>query len=325
MKRFFYLVVLMVLSSSAYAGESFSFVVGGHRIRIEAPRHCSSPSCVSVSIPGIYETRHRRDRYDDDDATPVMPAKPPAPAPASARPVVAAASKLSIEPVTAAPPPPPPPPAIAAPAAPASQQIAAPPPAIVQPPKAPPAVTAPPAAAPAETPVRSAPDAAPVLRVSHEVEDEPWTPLGDWQTEANKGSVRIEHCGRALCGYVLNSRSNAKAETVLINMKLKASSEWSGNVYSRDSGETYYGTIVMKGANSLRVEACALGRFFCSGNVWTRIGARPEKLMTSRQISPEPRTQQASLRWSAEDVAFFGSRQQHRAPCVANTAGISNL
>jgi hypothetical protein len=286
MKRFFYLVVLMVLSPSAYAGDSFSFVVGGHRIRIEAPRHCNSPSCVSISIPEIYETRRRRDRYDDDDIA-AAPSNPPppaaAPAPVLARPIVAPAGKLSIEPLTAAPPPPP---AIAAPTAPASQQIAAPPPAIVQPPKAPPAVTAP----PAETPVRPAPDAASVLRVSHEVEDEPATPLGDWQTEGNKGSVRIEHCGRALCGYVLNPPSNAKAESVLINMKPKAAAEWSGNIYSRDSGETYYGTIVMKGANSLRVEACALGRFFCSGNVWTRIAAQPEKLMTAGQVSPEPRT-----------------------------------
>jgi Uncharacterized protein conserved in bacteria (DUF2147) len=279
MKRFFYLFALMVLSSSADAGESFSFVVGGHRIRIEAPRHCSSPSCVSVSIPGIYETRYRRDRYDDDDATPAVPAKPPAPV--SAGPIVACAGKPSIEPGAA---PPPALPAMAAPAAPANQQIAALPPAILQPPKAPPA------ASPAERPVRPAPDAAPVLRVSHEVNDERATPQGDWQTEGNKGSVRIEPCGRALCGYVLNSRSNAKAESVLINMKPKASSEWSGNIYSRDSGETYYGTIVMKGANSLRVEACALGRFFCSGNVWTRIAAQPEKLMTNRQMSPEPRT-----------------------------------
>jgi hypothetical protein len=279
MKRFFYLFALMVLSSSADAGESFSFVVGGHRIRIEAPRHCSSPSCVSVSIPGIYETRYRRDRDDDDDVTPAVPAKPPAPV--SAGPIVACAGKPSIEPVTA---PPPAPPAMAAPAARANQKIAALPSAIVQPPKAPPAAPA------AETLVRPAPDAAPVLGVSHEVEDEPATPQGDWQTEGNKGSVRIEHCGRALCGYVLNSRSNSKAESVLINMKSKASSEWSGNVYSRDSGETYYGTIVMKGPNALRVEACALGRFFCSGNDWTRISAQPEKLMTNRQMSQEPRT-----------------------------------
>ena len=77
---------------------------------------------------------------------------------------------------------------------------------------------------------------------------------------------------------------------MLINMKPKASTEWSGNVYSRDSGETYYGAMVMRGANSLRVEACALGRFFCSGNVWTRIGGKPEKLITARQTAPEPRT-----------------------------------
>jgi len=36
----------------------------------------------------------------------------------------------------------------------------------------------------------------------------------------------------------------------------------------RASGVTYYGTIAaMKGANSLWVEACALGCFFCSGKV----------------------------------------------------------
>ena len=57
MKRFLCLAVLMALSSSAQAGDSFSFVVAGHR----APRDCNSPSCVSVSIPGIYETGGGRD------------------------------------------------------------------------------------------------------------------------------------------------------------------------------------------------------------------------------------------------------------------------
>jgi uncharacterized protein (DUF2147 family) len=43
----------------------------------------------------------------------------------------------------------------------------------------------------------------------------------------------------ALCGYVLNLSSNAKGETVLINMTPKAAALWSGNIYSRDSGNTY--------------------------------------------------------------------------------------
>jgi hypothetical protein len=294
MKRFWALAVLMVLSSSAYAGNSFSFVIGGHRIRIEAPRHCSAPSCVSVSIPGLYQTRRGRDRYDDD-APAAAPAKPPAPAPQQVAlpPTVTAASKPPIQPVASAPPPP----AIVRLAASAPQQPTAPPQPTLQPSTTPattPAVTPPPTP-PIETPAdpaRPTLDAAPQpLKVSHEVDDEPAaTPLGDWQTEADKGSVRIERCGGALCSYVLHPSSNAVGETVLINMKPKAAAEWSGTIYSSASGNTYYATIALKGPNSLRVEACALGKFFCSGNVWRRIGAPPDKLMTFRQLSPAPRS-----------------------------------
>ncbi len=85
-------------------------------------------------------------------------------------------------------------------------------------------------------------------------------------------------------------RRTTNGETVLINMKPKTASEWSGNIYSRDSGSTYYATIAMQGPDSLRVEACALGRFFCSGNVWSRIAATPEKLAASRRTLWVPRS-----------------------------------
>jgi uncharacterized protein (DUF2147 family) len=290
MKRFYYFVVLMLLSSSAHAGNSFSFVVGGHRIRIEAPRHCSSPSCLSVSIPGIYQTRRRddkyRDRYDDIDASPAAaPAKPlaPAPMPASQPATVSLASKPSAESAVSAPPRQ----ASVGLAASTTQEVAAQP--TIQSPKIQPIT------APIETPADAAPPApaaAPqVLKISHDANEESTEmPLGDWQTEGNKGSVRIEQCGAALCGYVLDPSSNTKGETVLVNMKPKAAALWSGNIYSRDSGNSYYATMAMKGTNSLRVEACAVGRFFCSGNLWSRIAAQPEKLVTSRQISSEPRS-----------------------------------
>ena len=42
MKRLCFLVMLMVLGSSAHAGSSLSFVVGGHRVRIEAPQALQS-------------------------------------------------------------------------------------------------------------------------------------------------------------------------------------------------------------------------------------------------------------------------------------------
>jgi len=280
MKRFGFLAMLMVLSSSAYAGDSYSLVFGGHRIHVEAPRHCRSPSCVAV-----YETRRSR----DDAAPDAAPAKPVAVVPAQPQASAPAQVQLARAPVQVAAPP-----AIAPVSKPSLQPVVcvSPQPAI-QPSEI--QTPTPRAAAAVEKPLAAAPPAAvaapQVLKISRDSGDEPaQTPLGDWRTEANKGSVRIEQCGRALCGYMLNSSTNAVGETVLINMKPKAASQWSGNIFSRDSGNAYYATMTMKGPNSLRVEACALGRFFCTGNVWSRVGAEPEQLMTSQRIASAPRS-----------------------------------
>jgi uncharacterized protein (DUF2147 family) len=295
MKRFFYLVVLMTLSSSAQAGDSFSFVVAGHRITVEAPRGCNSPSCVSVSIPGIFASRGDRDRYDDTDdaADAAAPAKPPAAAPPAAvqqqiasAPILQPASKPAVEPVASAPPPP------ARPVVSAAPEIAAPPRQGIQPanplPKAP---QPQPVTSSVDRPAQGVPSAPHSVQVLQENEDDPSeAPLGDWETEGNKGSVRIERCGHALCGYLLNPSSNASGEMVLINMKPRTASQWSGDIYSRDSGSTYSATMAMQGPDSLRVEACALGRFFCSGNVWSRVGAKPEKRVTSRRTLWVPRS-----------------------------------
>jgi len=282
--RFFYLLVLMVLSSSAHAGHTFSFVVGRHRVRIEAPRHCHSPSCLSVSIPEIRETL---DRYDNIDAAPgaAVAATSPAPQAVSRASTVSPAVKPSIEPVASRPTPTPHVELAAA----TTREAAAPAASIIQPSRLQPTASTPPSSQPSTDVAR--PAAPPISRIAREVDDAAAeTPLGDWQTEGSKGSVRIERCGRALCGHVLNPSSNDNGEVVLINMKPKTAALWSGNIYSRDSENTYYATIAMKGPYLLRVEACALGRFFCSGKVWSRIGGKPEKLVISRQTPPEPRS-----------------------------------
>ncbi len=263
--RFCYFIVLMVLSSSAYAGHSFSFVVGRHRVRVEAPRHCYSPSCLSVSIPEIRETL---DRYDNTaEAAAAVPAKPLAPAPqaVSPRPSVPPAVKPSIEPVASVPTPTPHVELAAA----ATRDVAAPAPSIAQPSRPQPTTPTPSSTQSSTDVARPAPDtAARISRIVREVDDAAAeTPLGDWQTEG-KGSVRIESCGRALCGHVLNPSSNDNGEMVLINMKPKTAALWSGKIYSRDSENTYYATIAMSGPDSLWVKACALGKFYCSGNLW---------------------------------------------------------
>ena len=276
MKRLCSFAVLMALCSSAYAGGSISFTVGGHRVHIESSRHCRSTSCASVSVSGINE-RRTRSITDREEVTPVRTAPPvsqtvsPPPAPVTTPPAQTIVAS---------------PPAVYKPAASTTQIVAPPPPPIPQisipsPPPPPPSV-----AKPVE-PVRSP---APVVRVTHEAEEEVAdSPIGDWQTEG-KGTVRIAKCGNALCGYVLNASSNDKGEAILINMKPKTGRQWTGSIYSQDSGETYYGTMAIKGINTLRVEACAFGRFYCSGNNWSRIASRADNLVTSRQMSAEPRS-----------------------------------
>ena len=237
-----------------------------------------------MSISKRLDWRRKRDGYKDDrDA--VVPAKPVPSAPQTVSPPAPPATTVPAKTIVAAPPP-----ATYTTAASRSQVVAAPPP--PAPPAPPPAqeLSIPVPPAPVEKPVETAQPAPQVERVAHQAaEEEPSdSPIGDWQTEG-KGTVRIAKCGNALCGFVLGS-SNEKGEAILINMKPKTERQWTGGVYSQDSGETYYGTMSMKAINTLRVEACAVGRFYCSGNNWNRITRRADGLVTSRQVPAEMRS-----------------------------------
>ena len=118
------------------------------------------------------------------------------------------------------------------------------------------------------------------------------TRRSDWQTEARNGLVHIETCGPGLCGFMLDATTRARGESILVNMKPTKANQWAGNIFSRSSGNSYYGTMTLKEGNTLRVEACALGSFFCSGNNWTRFednrSVRPGDVANSRRDTPPP-------------------------------------
>ncbi|MDO9562721.1 MAG: DUF2147 domain-containing protein, partial [Bradyrhizobium sp.] len=141
--------------------------------------------------------------------------------------------------------------AIPAPAAPTTVATVSPAPSVAV--DASPAPAAAPAAAPQPAPVAAAPAPAPA------------TPLGIWATEKNKGNVRIEECGKNLCGY-----AEKTGKKILINMKPQASN-WTGTIHDPDSGRNYDSTIAMKGSNALRVQGCAFGGMFCGGQTWKRV------------------------------------------------------
>lgn len=297
------LIALAAMSPAAQAG-SYSFSVGGHRFHVEAPRNCRSASCVSISDRSLRPT-------EDVSAAPAPPRAPVVQAP---QPACPAAPVRPPQVTVAAPPPVPSVPVLAA----TTSQPVVPPPApraetprpetprpetsrletsrLEAPGPNPPRVDLqrgdPPKIVTLDPPRMEPPAIAPgpemtqTVPIARRGDDEPaYSPLGEWESPGAKGTVRIERCGAALCGFALTEASN-RGESVLVNMKPKTHDVWTGSIYSRSSGSTYYATMTLRGSRTLHVEACALGHFWCSGNDWTWVEEQREKLITtSRQWS----------------------------------------
>jgi uncharacterized protein (DUF2147 family) len=236
MKKLLVIAALLIATTAAHAGNSVSFEIEGQKIRITAPKHCDSLSCIQISAPGLSGSGFGFKKSNDDDV-----AERSDPAPQNAAPAAAAQAAA---PQPAAP--------VAATPAPASTAVASTDsiPAVGF--DTPSATASPAPSQPA--PVAAAPVAAAAT-----------TPLGVWATEENKGNVRVEQCGQDLCGYAENTN-----EKILINMK-PSDSKWVGRIHDPDSGRSYDSTIAMKGPNTLRVQGCAFGGMFCGGQIWKRV------------------------------------------------------
>lgn len=255
---------LLLSSTLAQAGDSYSFDIGGRSVIIHAPRGCDQPSCISVSIPGVFSygpKRGARVHIDRDDEDMDTRASAPVVVPPPARPPVQARVEPTPAPAVAAAQPASPPTIAPAPAAPKSAETA-------------PAEPAQPQSQPAQpTVVASAPVAAPVQQQQAPTPAAPQaanSPLGVWLTEEKEGKVRIEACGSNVCGYSLDARTNQNKEKVLINMR-PTGSKWSGRIHDPKGGGTYDSTIALKGSDKLRVQGCAFGGMFCGGQTWTRV------------------------------------------------------
>jgi uncharacterized protein (DUF2147 family) len=116
-------------------------------------------------------------------------------------------------------------------------------------------------------------------------------PVGLW-ADKDGGTVRIHHCGQALCGTMASVKppidpATGKPPTdknnadpgkrnrplvglqVLISMRPDGPGKWSGRLYDTDSGKFYPGHLLELDANTVRVEGCAMG--VCGGEKMTRV------------------------------------------------------
>jgi uncharacterized protein (DUF2147 family) len=243
MKKICLLAALLMASTAAHAGNSLAFQIGGHKIRIEAPKNCDKLSCLQISAPSLSGSDlsfkgFKSSRDDDEVASradqPAQKAAAPVDQAVAPQPPVAAASSARSGSKEVA----------STPSVPTvSENIAS---------LASPAAPTEPAA-PKEPAVAVAPVHAPT------------TPLGVWNTEKNGGMVRIEQCGQNLCGNAVPN-----GEKILVNMK-PSGTRWTGRIHDPDSGKVYDSSIAMKGPNTLRVQGCVFGGIFCGGQTWNRV------------------------------------------------------
>jgi uncharacterized protein (DUF2147 family) len=241
MKKICLLAALLMASTAAHAGDTIAFQIGGHKIRIEAPKNCDKLSCLQISAPSLSGSdlslkSFKSSRGDDEVASRAdQPAQKPA-APAPQPPVAAASSAPSASKQDAS--------TTSAPVVSESITSVA-------------SVASPAASEEPAIPKETAVAAAPVQPAT--------TPLGVWNTEKNAGMVRIEQCGQNLCGYAVPN-----GEKILVNMK-PSGTKWTGRIHDPDSGKVYDSSIAMKGPNTLRVQGCVFGGIFCGGQTWNRV------------------------------------------------------
>jgi len=113
----------------------------------------------------------------------------------------------------------------------------------------------------------------------------PPSPLGEWAVENGAAHIRIVSCGTGLWGVISwtkgppgtdeNNPDPAKRTRsmmgvpILMNMQ-PGKSQWDGEVYNAENGETYNSNISLVSADQLRIEGCVLGGLICGGETWTR-------------------------------------------------------
>lgn len=108
-------------------------------------------------------------------------------------------------------------------------------------------------------------------------------PTGVWRNPKNSVHVRIQPCGREMCGVVVwaSARAQAKAREAgtpnLVGAQLfrqfqqQAGGTWGGRVFVPDLARTVPGTLRVRSPNAVEASGCVLGRLVCRSQTWTRV------------------------------------------------------
>ena len=106
--------------------------------------------------------------------------------------------------------------------------------------------------------------------------------FGVWRNPKNSVHVDIRPCGTSACGTVVWASEKARKAALegsgkeLIGLQLfrefvKTRDEWRGRVFVPDLNRTFSGGARLRDDEHLLARGCAIGRFLCKTQLWTRI------------------------------------------------------
>jgi len=269
MKTLGFAMTFALMSSAAQAGAVFEVPINGGMARIQLGDDCGQPVCASVSW-NENEPRHIRkeQRRKKAPRPPASANSETAPAAASATGHENSASVTGSVPQSQS--------QANASGIAASEETPAPARRDPEPQAPPPAPVEEPKAEALLTPPQPAVSAAKAN-----------SPIGEWLAEGGEARIRIEECGKNLCGVVSAAKNANETDRknpnprlrsrpilglpVLIDMKPVERNLWEGRIYNAKNGQTYMASISLDDPQTLRVEGCAFGGLICGDRSWTRV------------------------------------------------------
>ena len=109
------------------------------------------------------------------------------------------------------------------------------------------------------------------------------SPIGIWKNPKGTVTVRTAACGRAICGRVIAATPEAQEKArrggtarlvgteIMSDFMPAGRGRWQGMAFIPDLGITADGVMTQTGPNTIEIEGCGLGGYFCKSQVWTRL------------------------------------------------------
>jgi uncharacterized protein (DUF2147 family) len=110
--------------------------------------------------------------------------------------------------------------------------------------------------------------------------------VGTWLNPDNGSNVEFYKCGEGVCGKIVKNTDGQKTDdknpdaskrnrpivglVIMQGAKKTGDNKWSGQLYNRENGKTYSGTVTVKSKNELDLSGC-VAAVLCKTVTWTRV------------------------------------------------------